>query len=164
MQWVDKNRDFSTINNSLKNTKNKRSGLDYGIVRTDVTNLYYWPYSRKNLSDLYDALITNNKINPNSSFILPFEKYSDFPENLTEWKAPQVELMYLLYLIYKKKQHNSQPLHNIAMKLFKKIKGDFDQKGLNTILNKLINDLETNKEPSTGLKSINDIFIALNFQ
>lgn len=164
MFWVDKNRHFLPPDNSSNRTKDKSTALNYGIIKTIVSKLYYWPYSKKSLNDLYKALISNNKIKENKSFILPFKKYSDFPTNLTEWKASQVELMYLLYLIYNKKQHNSQPLHNIAMKLFKKIEGDFDQKGLNTTFNQLINDLETNKELSTGLKSIDDIFSALNLQ
>jgi hypothetical protein len=50
------------------------------------------------------------------------------------------------------------------MKLFKKIKGDFNQKGLNTTLNQLIRDLDSNKKISAELNSIKDIFSSLKLQ
>lgn len=164
MLWVDKNRHFLPTVKSSNKTKGKSTALNYGIIKTNVSKLYYWPYSKKSLNDLKKALISNNKIHENKSFILLFKNYSDFPTNLTEWKASQIELLYLLYLIYNKKPHNSLPLHHVAMKLFKKVIGDFNQKGLNTAFNQLINDFKTNRELSTGLKSIDNIFIALNLQ
>lgn len=164
MNWVERNRYFLPPDDGSKKKVKKTPTIEYGFKKTVANVFHYWPYSESSLTELYNALISNNKINPNSSFKMPFEKYSDFPENLTEWKASQVELMYLLYLIYNKKPHYSQPLHNVAMKLFKKIKGDFNQKGLNTTLNQLIRDLDSNKKTSAELNSIKDIFSSLKLQ
>ncbi|MFN7912759.1 MAG: hypothetical protein ACK5QC_13125 [Bacteroidota bacterium] len=159
MNWVERNRYFLPPHDASKKKTEKTPTLDYGIKKTDVNQLHYWPYSEDSLKALYKALLLNNKIKRNDSFCEPFRKYEDFPKDLTEWVAPQVQLMYLLYLIYKEENHHKgHLLHTIAMKLFKNGKGDFDPKVLNTTCNQLIKDFQADKPLSIGLKSIKTIF------
>jgi hypothetical protein len=163
MNWVERNRLFLPPNDESKKKIEKIPSLDYGIKKTDADQFQYWPYSEDSLKELYKLLLFNNKINMNDSFCEPFKKYEDFPKGLTEWIAPQVQLMYLLYLIYKgENHHKSHLLHTIAMKLFKNRKDDFDSKVLNTTCNQLIKDIQTEKPLSIGLKSIKAIFEDLN--
>lgn len=119
----------------------------------------YWPYSEEKLTELYNALVLNNKINENKSFFESFKTYESLPVNGTIWKAKQVQLMYLLYLIYKKKKHHhSMHLHDIALKLFKSIENTFTGNGLNTTFNQIVLSETEKKKLSPGLLSIREIF------
>jgi hypothetical protein len=137
----------------------KTSQESYGFSTKEIAQFHYWPYEPEKLKELYDALVTNDKIEQNDLFVESFKTYKDFPKNGTIWKAKQIQLMFLLYLIYgKKKQHKSLPLHNIAVKLFKKGNEDFYARALNTTFNQLLEKPNGGKKLSLGLQSIQDIF------
>lgn len=159
MQWVEKNRVFTFPGSQNEKKGEKTPTLEYGETTNLATIFYYWPYSEEKLTELYIALVLNNKINENKSFLESFKTYESLPVNGTIWKAKQVQLMYLLYLIYKKKkQHNSMHLHDIALKLFRSTEITFSGNGLNTTFNQIVQYEAGKKKLSSGLQSIQEIF------
>jgi len=114
---------------------------------------------RSFLKELHDTLVLNNKIIDNDSFSALFKTYEDFPKNPIEWKTSPNQLMYLLYLIFKKqKQFHGYQLDDIACRIFKKSVGNFNKKSLNTILNQVIKNINDKKPLSSNLEIIKNIF------
>ena len=162
MQWVGKNRYFILPEFKGENA-NKNPTLEYGETKSKYEVPFYWSYAEVKLTELYNALLLNQKIEKNELFLESFNKYEDFPTNLTVWKAKKIQLIYLLYLIYNKKsQHNSLSLSNIAIKLFKDTNKGFDADILNITFHQLRSYEKERKKLSSGLQSIKDIFDGLN--
>ena len=160
MNWVNQNRMFLKPEVS-KNDDNKKSKatLDFGIEKIQVNNYTYWPYNKDDLKKLHDALFLENKIYNHDSFSELFLIYNEFPKKPIEWRVSPNQLMYLLYLIFKKqKQFHGYQLDDIACRIFKKSVGNFDKKNLNTILNQVIKNLNDKKPLSSNLKIIQKIF------
>ena len=95
----------------------------------------------------------------NDSFYELFKTYIEFPKNPIEWRWSPNQLMYLLYLIFKKKkEYDGYKVHDIACRIFKNSGGNFYKKNLNTILNQIIRNLNDKQPLSANLKTIKTIF------
>jgi hypothetical protein len=160
MNWVNQNRMFLKPEVS-KNDDNKKSKatLDFGIEKIKVNNYTYWPYGDEDLKKLHDALVFKNMIYHNDSFSELFKIYIEFPKDPIVWRWSPNQLMYLLYLIFKKKkEYDGYKVHDIACRIFKNSGGNFYKKNLNTILNQIIRNLNDKQPLSANLKTIKTIF------
>lgn len=161
MDWVEKNRTFVTVDDTKEN-KEKDPSLKYGETIVMTKEFYYWSYSEEKLMSLHDLLITNNKIENNDFFQENFKTYIEFTRNPIVWKTSNIELMFLLDLIYKQEaQYKSFSLQNIAHKLFESNKRVFTSKGLNTALLQAKRYHSKGVKLSPGIKSIKDIIDSL---
>ena len=159
MDWVNRNRIFLKPEVSKNDNNKSKATLDFGIENIKVNNYTYWPYSDADLKKLYDALVLKNMIYENDSFYELFKIYTEFPKNPIEWRCSTNQLMYILYLIFKKKkEYDGYKVHDIACRIFKNSGGNFYKKNLNTILNQIIKNLNDKQPLSANLKTIKTIF------
>ena len=160
MNWVNQNRIFLKPEVSKNNDNNKsKATLDFGIEKIQVNNYTYWPYSDEDLTKLYDTLVLKNMIYKNDSFSELFKIYNEFPKDPIVWRWSPNQLMYLLYLIFKKKKdYAGYKVHDIACRIFKNSVDNFRKKNLNTILNQVINCHNDTNAMSYNLITIKRIF------
>lgn len=148
MRWVEKNRVF--VPNII-------------IEKAEESNYFYWPFAEEKLKKLELKLIENNCIQKTSTFYSSFKISKDFPKPSIIWLGSHVQLMSLLYLIYKKKGfHKNMPIHQIGVYLFKPKTGDYTVKTLNTSLNEIRPKFEKSGKRSPALQIILDIVLDLN--
>lgn len=157
-----------------KKQKNKRKKVKskpdtpkkaFGVETIDLKKFDYWPYPEDKLTVLYKILVEEKKIEETDYFFELFTKHVNITKTPIIWKTANIQLMYLLHLIYKKDtQFKSWPLHTIALTLFTSNKRNFDSKGLNTSLLQAKEYDDPEKKMSPGIRSIKKIYDRLDLE
>ncbi len=157
-----------------KKQKNKRKKVKskpdtpkeaFGVETIDLKKFDYWPYPEDKLTLLYKFLVEENKIEETKYFSELFTTHVNITKTPIVWKTANIQLMYLLHLIYKKDpQFKSWPLQTIAITLFTSNQRNFDSKGLNTSLLHAKEYENTKKKMSPGIRSIKNIYDRLELE
>jgi hypothetical protein len=152
-RFVKKNSPFDNQGRLDKIPKwvNKRRGEEKGPY-------LYWNGKHEDLEALYNELVRYKLIDVNPNFFESFKKLDIKGEFCTTWRGSNRQLMWLMYLIYDKKdRYNNLMLHNIAVSLFKKSPKVFSANTLSVTLRQIINEEKEGAMKSAELISVENI-------
>lgn len=119
----------------------------------------YWNGNKQSLDLLYDQLLKNKLIRVNPYFVQSFKVFNTNSNTLTIWNGTNRQLMWLLYLVYdRKEQYNGTMIHQIAVNLFVNQGKQLNTNNLGTTLRQVKKEIEDGLPKSDGIILIESIY------
>lgn len=92
--------------------------INSGNKKIEPVNLYYWPFNKEKLPELYKLLLEGQFIKENLTFEESFAIYNANLKNKTIWLKNRTALFALFYFLYNSSYYNTEVIAVVAEKLF----------------------------------------------